>query len=272
MCKMSSKKLIISKQNKALTPRTTSASSTTQSVQKRARTPTYLKTTTSNSQESLSDLKNTKQSALNATLLSATNIDCYNDEGCEDAYNNYLLALIKKHTVSQHLMKVKQELGDQLAVQSELLYKDKLELQRLEMENEIETQSRKIVVKITNLQKVLEEFQALCEKSNIERFLNIVIEKLNEVKDRVVLENVICGDNDKIVEQLNVVSRALQKFLQKDENHDKLNDLAENLQTTLCLKKEFINKDKQLKEMLTELGVLLLKTLSDYFDLQRNVA
>lgn len=187
------------------------------------------------------------------------------EQELQDTYNDYLLALMKNHIVKQQFEEVKTVLGDQLAIEREALAKDKLELQRLEMEHKIELEKRRITTATENLQKQLQDLKKACDTYQFEKSANAVIEVLSEVGNRVVLENVVADDPDEIVKQMDFLSAELRKILGFNENRDKIRELAESLQTTLCLKEQIINKNAELQENSVELGSLLMKALSNYF-------
>lgn len=269
------KPTVSSSQARAATPNFSSKTSTTGSHTK-ARTPNFSRGNTTCAQIISAgvskEVGQLKASVVPSSFFDNPDATLINSDGeweqeYDDAYayNDYLLALMKNQIAKRDLARVKHELGDQLAIQIELLYKDKLEVQRLETEANIQAETEKISAKGEKAQKMLEEFQAACKKSDFEKSLNVVVDVLSGVKDRVVLENVVEGSTDEMVNQLSVVSAELEKLLRSSGSQDKVQDLAEKLQSALCLKEEVIKKDKQTKELLVELGAVLMKTLSDYF-------
>lgn len=208
----------------------------------------------------------------NVTCLSQTLVSPGIDweQECDDAYNDYLQALFKQTIVKAKVTEVKNELSEQLASHSESLFKDKLEVQRLEMEEEIQKESSKIVEAIHLLKGELSGFKRICEDCNLEQSLDTLIELFNEVKDRVTLENVLQfnsqEDYDKLAANLSSVTMQLEKILKDCDKEDKLAQLAEQLQSILCLKEEVVNKEARMEKFHIDLGFLVLKNLSDYFD------
>lgn len=216
-------------------------------------------------------VEKTITNATNATRFSQT-LACPGvdwEQECDDAYNNYLQALLKQQIVQMNIARRKKGLSEQLVSHGEPLFKDKIELQCLEMEKEIEEENKKMPESVQLLKEELDEFKRTCEEYKIEQLLDRLNELFSRVKDRVTLEDILPFRSqeqyDKLTSQLESMTVQLGKILKQTESEAKLDQLAQQLQSVLCLKEEIVNKEMQMEQYDIKQGFLILKKLSDYF-------
>lgn len=208
-------------------------------------------------------VKPNKSKPPNAGNTTITQIPVDLEEEAEDAYNDYLLAMMNNSIIKTHSERIKTSLSDQLAIQREALYEDKLKLQKLEMEVEIKEEIKKIEVTAENLRKQLTEFHNACERKQFEKSMQALLAVLSGVKNRVVLQNVSVDDD--VVKNLDFVSAELDKILMSSGDVNQIREVAEKLQTTLSLKEDVIKRITESEDRCVELVALIMKTLSNYY-------
>lgn len=236
----------------------------------------FLNATTSSASKAVTPKANPTQ-LQNSTVRQLERTYCLNpvtpavdwEQECDDAYNDYLQALLKRQILEKNKAKVKEVLSSQLSFQSEQLYKDKLEVQRLEIEEETEKENVRIVELIKQLKEELDHFKQMCVKLEIEKSLDNVIELLSEAENRVMLENVLPLQTqehyDRLAVQLGSINVQLEKILKNSTEEGKLDELARQIENILRLKEEVANKEINLKELHYKMGFDILKTISDHF-------
>lgn len=228
-----------------------------------------LESIASSSQQSTSGCSNLNDKKREKPAVQVRNSTFDLETQYEDAYNDYLLAMMYQQIAKKQSREVKQKMSEQLAAQAESLYKDKIELQRLEMQQKIAEEEKNIDANTNKLQVLLLEFKKKCEEWNLEESMSLVVDVLKVMEDRVVLQNILVVDADQVDNQLSSLSAELMKLLRSCDNQDKIHELAEKLQTTLCLKEELIKKETLSKQQMIDLAGLIMKALSDHFAAQQ---
>lgn len=238
------------------------------------RTPKFLNATASSTLRSNTATSSARQLEI-TTITNCTSATCSSqtvvnwEQECDDAYNDYLQALFKQQILKMNIAKRKKELSKQLTSQSKPLFRDKIELQRLEMKAEIEKENNEIPEGVQLLKEELDGFEKMCEEFKIENLLDRLNEMFSEAKGRVTLENVLPFNSqeqyDILASRLISTTVHVEMILKQSENLAKLGQLTQELKSVLCLKEEVINKEMQMEQYDIKLGFLILKKLSDYF-------
>lgn len=191
------------------------------------------------------------------------------EEKCDDAYNENLQALLKRQIMQQCVMKDREELSVQLAAQCEELFKDKLELQRLEFQIAKRELRNEVTRTVEELKAEFEEFSKTCEEGDLENQLNLIIDILCNIKDRVNFKNIAPPKTQEECERLKIILQRnnvlLEKFRKTTPSEEKLEQLATNMQNILRLQDEIKNKGLHLEEMQINTLLMIFKGLSDFF-------
>lgn len=264
-----------------------SAKKRTPSTNKSSATPRYLNTTTSSSSKTActpitgphSSFKQNLTTTFNANRTSFGKPKVKLDVvvvpttdwelECDLAYNEYLQAIMKRQLMQRKITEMKTSINDQLSIQSELLFKDKIELTEMRHEIQVAKLQTEMQEAVRKLGSSLDTLLHICSESNLEKHFDNIINVLDTVKNRIELDNIEPLKTEKEYDQLSAAlvkcNETLLRIKETTNNYKKIEELASCLSETLELKKQIREKVTQLEEKENNLGHSALKGISDYF-------